>query len=340
MKTIVCQEPGKMELIETAAPAGPGEHEVLLNIKRIGICGTDIHAFGGNQPFFVYPRVLGHELSGEVVKVGAAVTNVKAGDRVSVIPYMHCGTCVSCRSGKTNCCTQMRVLGVHIDGGMRESIVVPATHVLPVPHLSWEEAAIVEPLCIGAHAVRRARIQAGETVLVIGAGPIGLGVARFAKLQGAKVIAMDMSEERLAFCQQWSECDEIVLASNEPKERILELNGHDLPTVVFDATGNKHSMTGAFDFVSHGGTLVYVGLVKEQIAFSDPDFHAKELTLMGSRNATLEDFEYVIGCMNEGKIDSSTYISEMIPFERFAKEHQELIQPNRGVIKSMITLED
>lgn len=339
MKTIVCQEPGKMELIDTAAPAAPGEHEVLVNIKRIGICGTDIHAFGGNQPFFVYPRVLGHELSGEIAQVGAAVTNVKAGDRVSIIPYMHCGTCISCRSGKTNCCTQMRVLGVHIDGGMRESIVVPATHVLPVPHLSWEEAAIVEPLCIGAHAVRRARIQSGETVLVIGAGPIGLGVARFAKLQGAKVIAMDMSEERLAFCQRWSGCDEIILASREPKERILERNGQDLPTVVFDATGNKHSMTGAFDFVAHGGTLVYVGLVKEQIAFSDPDFHAKELTLMGSRNATLEDFEYVIGCMNEGKIDSTAYISETIPFERFAKEHRELIGPNRGVIKSMITLE-
>ncbi|MGG0938341.1 zinc-binding alcohol dehydrogenase family protein [Brevibacillus centrosporus] len=340
MKTIVCQVPGKMELIETEAPASPRENEVLLNIKRIGICGTDIHAYGGNQPFFAYPRVLGHELSGEVAEVGAAVTNLKAKDRVAVIPYMHCGTCISCRSGKTNCCTQMKVLGVHIDGGMRESIVVPATHVLPVPNLSWEEAAIVEPLCIGAHAVRRARIQPGETVLVIGAGPIGLGVARFAKLQGAKVIAMDMSEERLAFCQEWAECDEIVLASSEPKERIRQLNGQDLPTVVFDATGNKHSMTGAFDFVAHGGTLVYVGLVKEQIAFSDPDFHAKELTLMGSRNATLEDFQFVIGCMNEGKINSSAYITEKIPFEQFAENHKELIQPNRGVIKSMVTLED
>lgn len=329
-----------MALIDTEAPAAPAAHEVLLNIKRIGICGTDIHAFGGNQPFFAYPRVLGHELSGEVVQIGAEVTNVKAGDRVAVIPYMHCGICLPCRSGKTNCCTRMRVLGVHIDGGMRESIVVPASHVLPVPQLSWEEAAIVEPLSIGAHAVRRAGIQAGETILMIGAGPIGLGVARFAKLQGAKVIAMDMDEQRLAFCQKWTGCDEIVLASDRPKERILERNGQELPSVVFDATGNKHSMTGAFDYVAHGGTLVYVGLVKDQITFSDPDFHAKELTLMGSRNATQEDFQYVISCLNEGKIDSAAYISEMIPFERFAKEHVDLLKPNRGVIKSMITLEE
>ena len=339
MRTIVCQKPGFMEMVE-AAPATPGEHEVRVTIKRIGICGTDIHAYAGNQPFFAYPRVLGHELSGEVAETGRGVTTVKAGDKVTIIPYMHCGTCISCRSGKTNCCTQMRVLGVHIDGGMCESLVVPATHVLPVPRLSWEEAAIVEPLCIGAHAVRRARIQGQETVLVIGMGPIGLGVARFAKLQGAKVIAMDMSEERLAFCKQWEACDDTVLASDQPKERILQLNGQDLPTVVFDATGNKHSMSGAFDFVSHGGTLVYVGLVKDQIAFSDPDFHAKELTLMGSRNATREDFSYVIDCMNEGKIDSAAYISETIPFTRFAKEHEDLMKPNRGVIKSMITLDE
>jgi len=340
MKTIICQEPGKMELIETAAPAEPKEDEVMVNIKRIGICGTDIHAFAGNQPYFVYPRILGHELSGEVVKAGAAVKNVKPGDRVSVIPYMHCGTCIACRSGKTNCCTSMRVLGVHIDGGMRESIVVPASHVVPVPQLSWEEAALVEPLSIGAHAVRRARLREGEAVLVIGAGPIGLGAARFAKLQGAKVIAMDMSAERLAFCKQWTECDETVLASEQPKETLLKLNGQELPSVVFDATGNKHSMMGAFDYVAHGGTLVYVGLVKDQITFSDPDFHAKELTLMGSRNATLEDFEYVIRCMNEGRIDAAAYISEMIPFERFAREYQEVLRPNRGVIKSMITLEE
>ncbi|UFJ40291.1 zinc-binding alcohol dehydrogenase family protein [Brevibacillus humidisoli] len=338
MKTIVCQEPGKMELVETEAPAHPADDEVILQVKRIGICGTDIHAYNGNQPFFTYPRILGHELSGEVSEVGRAVSTVKKGDKVSVVPYMHCGNCVACRSGKTNCCTKMSVLGVHLDGGMREWIKVPASHAIPVHDLTWEEAAIVEPLSIGAHAVRRAAIQPGETVLVIGAGPIGLGVARFAKLQGANVIAMDMSIERLQFCQQWAESDHTVLASNQPAERILQVNNGEYPTIVFDATGHKGSMMYAFDLVSHGGKLVFVGLVKDQISFSDPDFHAKELTLMGSRNATIEDFQYVIRNMEQGKIDTVRFISETVPFAAAAERFGE-IQGNRQLIKAVLSLD-
>jgi 2-desacetyl-2-hydroxyethyl bacteriochlorophyllide A dehydrogenase len=313
LKTIVCQQPGEMKMIEQEIPSTLSDNEVLVSVKRVGICGTDIHAYGGNQPFFNYPRVLGHELSGVVEKIGANVTSASVGDHISVIPYMHCGECLSCENGKTNCCTNMKVLGVHIDGGMTEYLVLPESHVLKVNQLSLDEAAIVEPLSIGAHAIRRAEINEGETVLIIGAGPIGLGVARFAKLQGATTIVMDISEERLEFCKQWADCEFAIKASENALEDLKAINNGRLPSVVLDATGNKFSMMNAFDYVSHGGTLVYVGLVKDTISFNDPDFHSKELTLKGSRNATREDFEYVIKCMEEGKVHSASYISHQLP---------------------------
>jgi len=318
MRTIICQNPGEMIMHKREAPTSFGEKDVLIRVKRIGICGTDLHAYGGNQPFFQYPRILGHELSGIVESVGENVQTLEIGDQVTVIPYMHCGDCIACKNGKTNCCTKMQVIGVHIDGGMTEYLVLPGSHVLKVNELSLNAAAIIEPISIGAHAVRRAQIQKGESVLIIGAGPIGLGVARFAKLQGAKTIMMDISIERLAFAKEWTGCDQVLIAGNELElvKELTSINEGDLPAIVFDATGNKHSMMSAFNYVSHGGKLIYVGLVKDQITFNDPDFHAKELTLMGSRNATIEDFQYVIDCMNQGNIDIDTYITKKIRFEK------------------------
>jgi 2-desacetyl-2-hydroxyethyl bacteriochlorophyllide A dehydrogenase len=304
-----------MEIIEQERSTLTSENEVLVKIKRIGICGTDIHAYGGNQPFFEYPRVLGHELSGVVENVGGHVQKVAPGDQVTIVPYMHCGECIACENGKTNCCTNMKVVGVHIDGGMTEYLVVPQSHVIKANQLSLDAAAVVEPLCIGAHAVRRADIKEDETVLIIGAGPIGLGAARFAKLQGAKTIMMDLSEERLAYSKKWVDSDFILKASENAVEELKSLNNGRLPSVVLDATGNKFSMMGAFNYVSHGGKLVYVGLVKDDISFNDPDFHSKELTLMGSRNATKEDFEYVISCMENGQVDVPSYITHKINFE-------------------------
>ncbi|MFJ7971388.1 zinc-binding alcohol dehydrogenase family protein [Psychrobacillus sp. NPDC096389] len=314
MKVITCTEPGKMDEITLDKPEILADGEVIVAIKRVGICGTDIHAFGGNQPFFSYPRVLGHELAGVIEATASDVENIQIGDKVTIIPYLHCGECLACTSGKTNCCTQMQVLGVHVDGGMAEYLKVPASHVFVVNSLSLNDAAMVEPLSIGAHAVRRAAIQQGETVLIIGAGPIGLGAARFAKLQGAKTIMMDISEERLRFAKEWTACDVTVAATDDAIEKLKEVNNGSLPSVVMDATGNKQSMTTAFNYVNHGGKLVYVGLVKDSITFFNPDFHAKELTLLGSRNATKEDFEYVISCLEKGQV-SSSYVTNQIQFD-------------------------
>lgn len=170
-------------------------------------------------------------------------------------------------------------------------------------------SAMIEPLSIGAHGVNRADVQSGETVLVVGAGPIGLGVARFSKLKGAKVIVVDLSAERLEFCKEWSECDETIVVSPSIIDDILSVNDNEYPTIVFDATGNKKSMEQAFNYVNHGGKIVYVGLVKDTIEFVDPDFHAKEITLMGSRNATLKDFDFVIEQIRQGKIKESYLLS-------------------------------
>lgn len=336
MKVITCTEPGKMEEIVVAKPEILEGGEVIVAIKRVGICGTDIHAFGGNQPFFSYPRVLGHELAGIIEATASDVENIQVGDKVTIIPYLHCGECLACKSGKTNCCTEMQVLGVHVDGGMAEYLKVPASHVFVVNELSLNDAAMVEPLSIGAHAVRRATIQEGETVLIIGAGPIGLGAARFAKLQGAKTIMMDISEERLQFAEEWAACDRTVTVSEDAIEKLKEVNNGSLPSIVMDATGNKQSMTNAFNYVNHGGKLVYVGLVKDTITFFDPDFHAKELTLLGSRNATKEDFEYVISCLEKGQVKSS-YVTNRINFDEVNAYFQ---AGNFRTNKTLITVSD
>lgn len=311
MKSIICEEPGKMVIKNEQLNEDIPDDHVLIKIKYIGICGTDIHAYGGNQPFFEYPRILGHELSGEVEKIGELVKDFQHGDKVTIIPYVSCGYCLSCVNDKTNCCENIEVIGVHRDGGMTGYLAVPQQNVIKINDLPLKMGAMIEPLSIGAHGVRRANIQQEETVLVVGAGPIGLGVARFSKLQGAKVIVVDLSEERLEFCQEWSECDEVIKSNKNIIEDIKTINDDELPTVVFDATGNKNSMEQAFNYVNHGGRIVYVGLVKDNIQFVDPDFHAKEITLMASRNATLADFDFVINQIRDGKIQESYFTKEL-----------------------------
>jgi len=314
MKTIVCKAPKQIEVVLQKNVHNIQDDEVMIKVKRIGICGTDIHAFKGEQPFFTYPRVLGHELSGIVKAKGSHVKQMIIGDIVTVIPYIHCGSCVACKNGQTNCCTNMRVLGVHQDGGMTEYIKVPVANVLVVNDLSLDEAAMIEPLSIGAHAVSRGSVQKGETALIIGAGPIGLGVARFAKLAGAQTIMMDLSKERLSFGKSWTGSDFVIQANEAAAQKLLEINHGELPSVVFDATGNKQSMMHSFEYVSHGGSLIYVGLVNDTISFFHPDFHAKELSLLASRNALKEDFEYVIQCLRKGLLNRS-YITNKVSFD-------------------------
>jgi 2-desacetyl-2-hydroxyethyl bacteriochlorophyllide A dehydrogenase len=335
MKTIVCEQPNQFKMVEVEAPTRK-EGEALVRIRRIGICGTDLHAYRGNQPFFSYPRVLGHELSGVIEAIGENPYELQEGDQVSFIPYMECGECIACRNGKTNCCTDMKVLGVHMDGGMSEWLTVPADHLMKTNGLTLDQSAVIEPLSIGAHAIRRSAIAEGEFALVIGAGPIGLGVMAFAKQKGAKVIAMDVNEERLAFCRDWANVDYIVNALENPSEKLAEITNGEMPTVVFDATGSTRSMMDSFKYPAHGGRLIFVGLVKSDIAFNDPEFHKKELTLMGSRNATREDFDYVMNVVQSGGVDIEAYITHRSSFDDMINQFEGWLNPESKVIKAIV----
>ncbi|MBM7569986.1 zinc-binding alcohol dehydrogenase family protein [Aquibacillus albus] len=337
MKGVTCVEPNLFKRVELEQPKAESGN-AIVSIKRIGICGTDLHAYKGNQPFFQYPRVLGHELAGEIESIEENSQGLEKGDQVTIIPYLECGECRACRIGKTNCCTQMKVLGVHVDGGMREKISVPYDHLIKTKGMSLDETAVVEPLSIGAHAVRRSGIQKGEFALVIGAGPIGLGVMAFAKQQGAKVIAMDIDEKRLEFCRNWVKVDHIVNALKSPTENLNEITDGDMPSVVFDATGNKQSMQHSFDYPANGGKLIFVGLVKSDITFFDPDFHSKELTLMSSRNATKEDFFHVIQSIKNGDIDVNEYITHRANFDQVIEQFESWLKPESNVVKAMVEL--
>lgn len=338
MKGIICEEVERFKFSNELPEPVMKEGEAIVAIKRVGICGTDLHAFKGNQPFFSYPCILGHEIAGIVEQIGANQEGIQVGDQVIIIPYLHCGNCVACRNGRTNCCTDMKVLGVHVDGGMRERIAVPITNLLPTAGLTLDQSAVVEPFAIGAHAVRRSGLHAGETVLVIGGGPIGLGVMAFARSRGARVIAMDVNEERLTFCGEWAGAEVLVQALNDPLGDILAANGGELPTVVFDATGNQLSMTSAFQYVANGGRLVYVGLVKATIQFDDQEFHKREMTLMGSRNATHEDFMEVMKAIRSGSIDVGPYITHRVSFENMIHTFEEWLDPTNKVIKAIVEI--
>lgn len=339
MKTLILQEPGHLALVETPEPQPPAPGEALVRVHRVGVCGTDVHAFAGRQPFFSYPRILGHELGVEVLAVGDGVENVKPGDRCSVEPYVNCGKCIACRRGKPNCCTDIRVLGVHADGGMRERFALPARKLHASASLSYEQLALVETLAIGAHAVERAGVEAGEFVLVIGAGPIGLAVMQFAVERGARVIVLDINDARIAFCrQQLGVAHAINGATESAIDSLLRITSGDLPTAVFDATGNPKSMMSAFDFPAHGGRLVFVGLFQGDVTFNDPNFHKRELTLMGSRNARPEDFTRIIGLIEAGRIDTTPWITHRGAFDGVPQAFPAWTDPQTGVIKAMIEM--
>ena len=337
MKYIVCEKPHEFLIKEKEMPIRK-QGEVLLKIRKVGVCGTDIHAYGGTQPFFEYPRILGHELAAEYIE--GEVEGFKKGDRVTFIPYFHCGECIACTNGLTNCCANIKVFGVHIDGGMAEYITIPEQYLLHGQGLDYDQLTLVEPLAIAAHGVRRAAVQAKDTVLVMGVGPIGIGLINFAKIAGAKVIAMDINQYRLDFCKEELGADEIINPMTEDVvERLKQITNGNMPTVVIDATGNRNVMNSAFNYMSHGGRFVLVGLQKGELVFNHPEFHKRESTLMSSRNATTDDFNYVMECLKSGKIDPLKYITHRASFENMIGEFDKWIDPKNNVIKAIIELD-
>lgn len=337
MNALVCKEPGSFEYITKEKPVAE-KGKAILKVKRIGICGTDLHAFEGTQPYFVYPRVLGHELGCEVVDVDPS-SGFSVGERVTLIPYFNCGECIACRNGLPNCCAAINVFGVHVDGGMMEYISVPVSALLHGGDMSFDELALVEPLAIGAHGIRRAGIKPNEFVLVIGAGPIGLGIMEFGRIAGGKVIAMDVNENRLNFCREKLKVEHTINPLKEDAtERLKEITNGDMPTVVIDATGNQKAINAAFLYMAHGARYVLVGLQKGELIVSHPEFHKREATLMSSRNATTEDFDHVMNSMRNKLVDPATYITHRVQFSEVKDNFESWLDPKNGVIKAMVEM--
>lgn len=333
MKAILCDAPFSLSVVERPAPVR-GPDEVLIRVRRVGLCGTDYHIYAGRQPFLEYPRVIGHELAGEVVEAPQG-SGLAAGQVVTINPYLPCGSCVACRRGKPNCCAQIRVLGVHIDGGMCEYVSVPAGAVVPVGSLSLDDAAMVEFLAIGLHAVKRGAVSAGQRVLVVGAGPIGVGAALFAQLAGAEVLLIDTSAARLDRARDIG-IGQVLAVDDGLAGALAERTGGEFYDCVFDATGNIGAMCRGLDFVAHGGSYVLVSVVKEELRFPDPEFHKRETSLLASRNATRADFEEVIARIADGSIPTGKLHTHSLDAPEMPERLPELASAPDAVLKAIV----
>ncbi|MFG6432937.1 zinc-binding alcohol dehydrogenase family protein [Roseateles sp. LYH14W] len=334
MLTVTCESPGHLVAQQRPRPER-GHGEVLLRVRRVGVCGTDLHIFTGHQPYLAYPRVMGHELSG-VVEEAETDSGLVPGDPVYVMPYLSCGHCIACRQGKTNCCVRIQVLGVHRDGAFAEFISVPQRFVGKADGITLDQAAMLEFLAIGAHAVRRADVTAGQRVLVVGAGPIGMGAMIFARLRGAVVTAIDGRQDRLGFALKHLGVAAAVPVGDGDEAELSRLTDGEFFDVVFDATGNAKAMERGFRFIAHGGRYVLVSIVQGDIRFSDPEFHKREATLLSSRNATTEDFETVMKAIREGLVPSAALATHRMTLAEVPAGFARLLDPTEGVIKAII----
>ncbi len=337
MNALECTEPGKLTLVSRPAPVR-GADEVLVRPRRMGICGTDFHIYEGKHPFLAYPRVMGHELAVEVVEAPAA-SGFASGEVLVVNPYIACGSCIACRRGKPNCCTAISVLGVHRDGGMATLLALPPANLVRAEGLSVDACATVEFLAIGAHAVRRAALDSAERVLVVGAGPIGLGVAVFAAQHGVQLAVMDRDPDRLAAAARIIGGISTIVADEAAPAAIRALTDGDGFDVVFDATGNTQSIENGFDSVAHGGRYVLVSVVKGDIRFVDAEFHKREMSLLGSRNATSADFTTVINAIRAGRVRPDDLITHRTSLAGAAEDLPRWATDKTGLIKAIVEID-
>src|SRR5262245_24433110 len=339
MKAIQLEQPKSFRVIDVPEPQKPEAGEAVVRVFRVGVCGTDYSGYLGKMPFFSYPRIPGHELGVEVVAVGEGVTNVKPGDKAAVEPYSNCQKCYSCTRGHTNCCENHKTLGVHVDGGLRPLFTVPARKLHVSTKLTYEQLALVETLGIGLHAINRAAPRADETVFVIGAGPIGLSVVEFAKLAGSRIVVMDLNEQRLKFVREKMGVSETILSTGNLETDVkvfTDLTGGKLGNVVVDATGSARCMVSAMNFVGFAGRLVWVGITQDELHFTQPLMHRREMTFLASRNALAHEFTRIIRLIEGGMLDTRPWITHRAPFDAMIGEFTNWLKPETGVVKAMV----
>lgn len=333
MKAVVCQEPFDLRLVDRPAPKSR-EGEVLIRIERVGLCGTDYHIFAGRHPYLSYPRVIGHELAGRVVAAPRG-SRFHEGQLVAINPYLACGTCIGCRKGRPNACVHVEVLGVHTDGGMCELLSVPERAVIDATGLTPDQAAMLEFLAVGAHAVARSGVASDNRVLVVGAGPIGIATALFARLEGAAVTLVDRRQARLAYAQDHLGLEDVLVAGEGLLDSLSRKTDGEMFDVIFEATGSIESMGQSLAYLATGGVLVFVGVAPGEVTFSDPEFHKREATLLASRNALAEDFERVVSAFKAGLIPTAALQTHSIAAEEMPQRLPELIGDADHVLKAI-----
>ncbi len=340
MKALLLEKPKQFGWTDLPDPTSPETGDALVRVHTVGICGTDISGYLGKMPFFSYPRIPGHELAVEVLEVGEGVTHLKPGDRCSVEPYINCQQCFSCKKGNGNCCENLKVLGVHTDGGMRPRFLSPARKLHQGNSLANEQLALVETLAIGCHAVDRGAPKEDENCLVIGAGPIGLSVLEFLRLHKVNILVADTNPIRLDFVGKQFDIKHLIpiTGGDADLEAIRAACGGGLPTLVHDATGNTKAMTRSFDFVGFTGRMVFVGIVPDAVSFADPLFHRREMSLFATRNAHSSDFPRIIKLIEGGVINTQPWITHRTTLEGLPCEFETLIKPETGVVKAMVSV--
>jgi 2-desacetyl-2-hydroxyethyl bacteriochlorophyllide A dehydrogenase len=332
MRAISCSEPGKLTFVEIDTPQLKAGW-VRVGIRHIGICGTDYHILEGTHPFLEYPRIMGHELSGVVLDANGS--DLAVGDPVVINPYLNCGRCPACLEGKANCCETLSVIGVHSDGGMTEEIVMPAGNLYRADGLSLEQAAMVEFLAIGAHAVRRTEVRPGWRVLVVGAGPIGLGTAIFARIAGGSVSVVDAAPDKVEASREMG--FEAFHVSAFESQHFLDVRrtGFD---AVLDATGSIKVMNSSIFHTRNGGCYTLVGVIKGDLVWPDAEVHRRELTIRASRNATREDFDHVMDSIRRGLVPTAMLKTHTMDFDEVPTEMPRLAHQREGLIKAIINL--
>lgn len=333
MKAISCAAPHRLELVDIAAPVLQ-EGWVRVAVRHIGICGTDYHIFEGNFPYFEYPRIIGHELSGVVADPNGA-PGLAVGEPVVINPYLNCGTCPACLEGKTNCCEMLKVLGVHTDGGMAEELAVPAGNLYLARDISLRDAAMVEFLGIGAHAVQRAELKPGTRTLVVGSGPIGLGVAFFAKIAGSDVTVVDAAPDKIEATRALGFTTFGTADVEGEAFAEIKRSGFD---AVFDSTGSIKAMNASIFHVRNGGAYTLVGVIKGDLVFPDSEVHRRELTIRASRNAQPRDFEHVMDSIRRGLVPTDRLATHSTGLDRVPADLPVWAGDRTGLIKAIVNV--
>ena len=316
MKAVRIIEPFKVECIDVEKPT-PKAGEALLKIEAAGICGSDIGAFRGTNNLVSYPRIIGHELAGVVMSIPEDnPKGIKPGDKVVVEPYVYCGHCYPCRIGRTNCCTDMHTLGVHIDGGMCEYFCHPAHMLVKMPEgMTFEQAAMAEPLTISMHGIHRGAFKAGEYCVVIGAGPIGLAAAMTAQAYGGHGILIDIVQERLDFAKNVAGIEYVINSGKEDAtKKIAEITNGDMAQLVIECSGANQAIRATFDYVCNAGRVVFTGWPKKETSLPTDVITKKELDIRGGRNSARE-FEEALDLIFSRRVDMEKILTKVVSAE-------------------------